>query len=663
MKSRNLVLSGVVLGLICGCKSQVLQSFTSPDPASDMSDPAKVMAGGHFDERTRLGSVNNSSLVSRLFDSQESRRVPPKDPRQSAQLADLMNRAVAAEDDKRLDDARAIYNQVLRIDSGHGDAHHRLAVIADQQRDFRTAERHYRAALTAGKPSANLLSDVGYSFLLQKRYRESETALIAALNADREHRQATDNLGQLYRLQGDYQAAERVFRRFRTDEEADSLLARFFPNGNPQPAVLARRGTETPEPYGAIQAPRPTREPSNSPHIIPGTPGPNALTQQIHERMKEARERSIQQRLRQQRQPRRTTDAREVARTVSRDPRYRERESESGYPYQPRGGNSLRRDTQPQNGRPADTSRIAARPRSPVRPAENLRSPGVSEYDKYRQLGRTIPTGKINEVFEDIDRPRSGHTRPAYAGAENWRVAAYDGRRAANAGDRGSAATHRRPLAPTPDRLQRPTPPRDSTTWGPESGLRRGENIESGRSPRSGLWPQNGKAAPRDDSRYEQRRAIEPLRQETSTYRSQDNAPAGNQARLKPIATPIDPASREALQMARNVGFGGPMFAAPQDRGRLQLDHSRQELNAPRDSRTAAAPRYSNADLRRTYDATDDRGSTQRYPVASRERDAGEGMRRLDPRDRSAEPASLRREPAGTRYRYEDERYYGERRR
>ena len=44
----------------------------------------------------------------------------------------------------------------------------------------------------------DLLSDLGYSYLLQGRHAESERCLLAATRANPQHRKTLDNLGLLY---------------------------------------------------------------------------------------------------------------------------------------------------------------------------------------------------------------------------------------------------------------------------------------------------------------------------------------------------------------------------------------------------------------------------------------------------------------------------------
>jgi Flp pilus assembly protein TadD len=136
----------------------------------------------------------------------------------------------------RLDQAEVYYRRVLEIQPNNATANHRLAVIADKNRDFARAEHYYLTALRRDARDPDLLSDLGYSYLLQGRREDSERCLLAATRLDPSHPKALHNLSLLYAMSGDYDRSFDALRRAVGEDEARVKIARLFPNGRPQSA-------------------------------------------------------------------------------------------------------------------------------------------------------------------------------------------------------------------------------------------------------------------------------------------------------------------------------------------------------------------------------------------------------------------------------------------
>jgi Flp pilus assembly protein TadD len=132
--------------------------------------------------------------------------------RQKLEIAENLRKGHAEAEAGRFDQAARYYERVLRDDPCHFSAHHQLAIVADQARDFRTAERHYLAALEARPGDVAVLSDLGHSYLLQHRYDECERTLREALAMFPEDRSAVTNLAALYGAMGDSDRATAVLR-------------------------------------------------------------------------------------------------------------------------------------------------------------------------------------------------------------------------------------------------------------------------------------------------------------------------------------------------------------------------------------------------------------------------------------------------------------------
>lgn len=148
-----------------------------------------------------------------------------------AEVAELLNKGHAAFQQGNLLDAQANYLEVVKRQPNHATANHRLAVIADRQQDFFSAERYYQAAYAVAPTDANLLNDIGYSYLLQSRFNEAEQYLQLALKRNPSHNNAINNLGTLYAKQGRADQSLAYFRRVTNDADAQARVAQLLPAG------------------------------------------------------------------------------------------------------------------------------------------------------------------------------------------------------------------------------------------------------------------------------------------------------------------------------------------------------------------------------------------------------------------------------------------------
>ncbi|MGH7199352.1 MAG: tetratricopeptide repeat protein, partial [Planctomycetaceae bacterium] len=154
---------------------------------------------------------------------------------ESAALRAHLNQGRLEEQQGNYDQARAAYSQVLAVHPEHPEAHHRLGVIADKLQQYDTAQRHYQIALRGTPNDPVLLSDMGYSLLLQQRFDESERTLLRAASVSQPpYRKALLNLGLLHATRGDYDRALATFRQVGTEEQAQARMQALFPNGRPQ---------------------------------------------------------------------------------------------------------------------------------------------------------------------------------------------------------------------------------------------------------------------------------------------------------------------------------------------------------------------------------------------------------------------------------------------
>ncbi|HEY0980937.1 tetratricopeptide repeat protein [Schlesneria sp.] len=150
--------------------------------------------------------------------------------RSGQQIAELMEKGDALRKDQQYDEARVVYQRALMISPQSPDIHHRLAILADKQKQFEVADQHYDAALKIHPNDVNLLSDHGYSYMLRGNLEKSEKTLKKALKIDASNRAAMANLGSLYARQDRYSEAQALFRAGTSEAEAEKYLAQLFPD-------------------------------------------------------------------------------------------------------------------------------------------------------------------------------------------------------------------------------------------------------------------------------------------------------------------------------------------------------------------------------------------------------------------------------------------------
>lgn len=138
------------------------------------------------------------------------------------------------------EDARRLYREVLNEAPDHPDAHHGLAMAADLDEDWGDAEYHYKQALRIRPQDAVLLSDIGYSYVLQNRYSEATRYLNQAIELQPSYERAHMNLALLDLRQGNRAAAEqRLVHRLGNSAKTSSILASLERQAFPDSSVAA----------------------------------------------------------------------------------------------------------------------------------------------------------------------------------------------------------------------------------------------------------------------------------------------------------------------------------------------------------------------------------------------------------------------------------------
>jgi tetratricopeptide (TPR) repeat protein len=145
------------------------------------------------------------------------------DPARLASLNTFLQRGNLSLKNNALADARIQFETALQIDPRNAHALHMMGRIGDQEGRFEDAEYHYMLALASGR-NANLLSDLGYSFMQQGKLDRAREYLLKALEDQPDHRMATINLGAVYAWSGDQEGALAWLRQVGTHEQAVASL-------------------------------------------------------------------------------------------------------------------------------------------------------------------------------------------------------------------------------------------------------------------------------------------------------------------------------------------------------------------------------------------------------------------------------------------------------
>ena len=121
--------------------------------------------------------------------------------------------------------ARIAFEQALRLAPGDASVNYQLAIMDDEEGRFADAERHYFTVMKQTPNDPNVLSSLGWSYLLQGRYDDSDRILREALRYDPNNKFALNNLGMLYGTRGDYDGALTIFRMAGSEADAQQALA------------------------------------------------------------------------------------------------------------------------------------------------------------------------------------------------------------------------------------------------------------------------------------------------------------------------------------------------------------------------------------------------------------------------------------------------------
>ena len=176
----------------------------------------------------------------------------------------------------RIDEASKIYRDVLNEAPEHPDAHHGLAMAADLDEDWGDAEYHYKQALRIRPRDAVVLSDLGYSYILQNRFAEAARYLNQAIELQPSYERAHTNLALLDLKQGNRAAAEqRLVKRLGNSSQTAEILE----------SLQQQASDSIPSPPATVanNSPAPAPTPNTTPSTPPQTNNANStqITQNL----------------------------------------------------------------------------------------------------------------------------------------------------------------------------------------------------------------------------------------------------------------------------------------------------------------------------------------------------------------------------------------------
>ncbi len=180
----------------------VVVSFISPPlNASPVDGNSKSVFSRFLKKPTNNQSAQRRDHSKSVFNYQNSHQ----------RLDAMISEARQYEQHNQLQHAVQMYLDVLAINPSVPVAQHRLAVNLDILGHGDIARQHYLAAIQLAPRNAEVFCDYGYSLYLQGDLQEAARYYQHAINLNRNLRRAYNNLGMLYALNNQPDAAIHQF--------------------------------------------------------------------------------------------------------------------------------------------------------------------------------------------------------------------------------------------------------------------------------------------------------------------------------------------------------------------------------------------------------------------------------------------------------------------
>ena len=198
-------------------------TYTAEDVA--LTDPMPAASRPQLSSEMQPGNGNTSSIRT-VSASATSTPVAAGRIDQLIKSGQSAIREAGQGNPAKLQEASQYFVQVLNVEPGNSSAHHGLAIVADLQKNWRSAEDHYKLALQQRPQDPSLLNDLGYSYVLQNRFHEASNYLTQAIQLSPQHERAHINLALLSLKRGDRSGAEARLASIYSPSEINRTLAR-----------------------------------------------------------------------------------------------------------------------------------------------------------------------------------------------------------------------------------------------------------------------------------------------------------------------------------------------------------------------------------------------------------------------------------------------------
>ena len=182
-----------------------------------------------FDATSDLVAASREKLSTLGPDKSTAGNQRPKSPSGKASatkdIEGMLAMARLVERRGENDKAKEMYQAILAKSPQQPVALHRLGVVNAQDGKLDEAARLLTQAATVDAPSAELLSDLGYTYFLSRKFPEAEQRLREALQLEPDYDAARTNLGLVLGMQGKTDRAMSEFRSVASESEAQANLA------------------------------------------------------------------------------------------------------------------------------------------------------------------------------------------------------------------------------------------------------------------------------------------------------------------------------------------------------------------------------------------------------------------------------------------------------
>lgn len=149
--------------------------------------------------------------------------------RKYKQAQEYLQKAILL-DQKRLSEQDAEKeDEYYLLDKGSPtNSYNALGILEDMHGNFDLARTYYNLALNANENSANILSNIGYSYYLAGELNSAERYFKRAINVDNQYKRAWTNLGLIYVQKGQYNRAVKTLKQVIEEFEAYNELGYFL---------------------------------------------------------------------------------------------------------------------------------------------------------------------------------------------------------------------------------------------------------------------------------------------------------------------------------------------------------------------------------------------------------------------------------------------------